>query len=272
MRTGRTGAVTVTATALAGALAFTVFAAPAAQAADTGITVTGMVVNNGKPIVVGISEEKSPGLSFRVTWPASHTVTTIDAHPYLYHDTTAANGADHGGIYMGSVTLYDDSPTSADCDGELYIDPPYTLDSNNDATTWKIGVVARLWDKTDTKLQAQEYLTGFGSVAVKRAARATVNASPEPVAKGKAITVTGRATRADWVKHAYVGHADKLAKLQFRKAGTSTYQTVKYVRTNSTGYLKTTVTASADGYWRWSYGETSTTGGATAKSDYVDVV
>ncbi|WP_324783529.1 hypothetical protein [Streptomyces sp. H51] len=268
MRTGRTGA----AAALAGALAFTAFTAPAARAADTGITVTDLVVNNGKPIVVGVSEAKHPSLSFRVTWPAGYTPTTMDANPYLYHDTTAAKGADQGGIYLSSVTLYDDSPTSADCEGDLYIDPPYTLDSNNDATSWKIAVSARLWDKTHTQLKAHEYLTGFGSIAVKRAARATVNASPEPVAKGRTITVTGRATRADWVKHAYVGYADKLAKLQFRKAGTSTYQTVKYVRTGSTGYLKTTVTASADGYWRWSYGETSTTGGATAKSDYVDVV
>ncbi|MGX1131565.1 hypothetical protein RKD49_003755 [Streptomyces glaucescens] len=267
MRTGRTG----TAVALAGALAFVAFTAPAAEAADTGIEVTGMVVNNGKPIVVGISEEKSPSLSFRVTWPSGYTPTTIDAHPYLYHGTTAAAGADHGGIYMGSVTLYDDSPTSADCDGELYIDPRYTLDSNNDATTWKIAVAARLWDKTDTKIVAEEYLTGFGSVQVKRAARVTVNASPEPVTKGKTITVTGKATRADWGRHAYVGFGDKLAKLQFRKAGTSTYTTVKYVRANSTGDLKTTVTASADGYWRWSFGETSTTGGATAAGDYVDV-
>jgi hypothetical protein len=267
MRTGRTG----TAAALAGALALVAFTAPAAEAADTGITVTDMVVNNGKPIVVGISEEKFPSLDFRVTWPSGYTPTTIDAFPYLYHGTTAAAGAEDGGIYMSSVTLYDDSPTSADCEGELYIDPPYTLDSNNDATTWKIAVAARLWDKTDTKIVAEEYLTGFGSVQVKRAARVSVNASPEPVTKGKTITVTGRATRADWVKDAYVGFGDKLAKLQFRKAGTSTYTTVKYVRANSTGDLKTTVTASADGYWRWSFGETSTTGGATAAGDYVDV-
>ncbi|MFC9911640.1 hypothetical protein [Streptomyces sp. NPDC059862] len=268
MRTGRTG----TAAALAGALAFVAFTAPAAEAADTGITVTDMVVNNGKPVVVGISEEKFPSVSFRVTWPSGYTPTTIDAHPYLYHDTTAAAGADHGGIYMASVTTYDDSPTSGDCDGELYIDPRYTLDSNNDATSWKIAVAARLWDESDTKIKAEEYLTGFGSVQVKRAARATVNASPEPVAKGRTITVTGKATRADWAKHAYVGYGDKLAKLQFRKAGTSTYTTVKYVRAGSTGDLKTTVTASADGYWRWTFGETATTGGATAKGDYVDVV
>ncbi|MEV8596539.1 hypothetical protein [Streptomyces sp. NPDC052012] len=267
MRTGRTGTVA----ALAGALALVAFGAPAAQAADTGITVTGMVVNDGKPIVVGVSEEKFPSVSFRVTWPSGYTPHTIDAFPYLYHGTTAAAGAEDGGIYMAGTILYEDSPTSADVEGDLYIDPRYTLDSHNDATTWKIAVTARLWDKTDTKIKAEERLTGLGSVQVKRAARVSVNASPEPVAKGRTITVTGSATRADWVKHAYVGYGGKLAKLQFRKAGTSTYTTVKTVQASSTGALRTTVTAAADGYWRWTFSETSTTGGATAKGDYVDV-
>ncbi|WP_055594481.1 hypothetical protein [Streptomyces hirsutus] len=266
MRTGRS---TLTA-ALTGALALVAFTAPPAQAADTGVTVTNMVVNKGKPIVVGISEEKYPSVSFRMTWPSGHSSRDITAFPYLYHDTTAAKGLDRGGIYTGSVAYYDDTPRAADVDGDLYIDPRWTLDSHNDATTWKIAVWVRLW-ASETKLKAEENLTGFGTVQVKRAARATVNASPEPVAKNKTLTVTGKLTRADWVKHAYTGYGDKLAKLQFRKAGTGTYTTVKTVRANSTGALKTTVKATTDGYWRWTFGETSTTGGATAAGDYVDV-
>ncbi|GAB3182897.1 hypothetical protein [Streptomyces incanus] len=266
MRTGRS-ALTA---ALTGAFALVAFTAPPAQAADTGVKVTNMVVNKGKPIVVGISEEKYPSVSFRMTWPAGHSSRDITAFPYLYHDTTAAKGLDKGGIYTGSVTYYDATPRAADVDGDLYIDPRWTLDSNNDATTWKIAVWVRLW-ATGTKLKAEENLTGFGTVQVKRAARATVNASPEPVAKNKTLTVTGKLTRADWAKHAYTGYGSKLAKLQFRKAGTSTYTTVKTVRANSTGALKTTVKATTDGYWRWTFGETSTTGGATAAGDYVDV-
>ncbi|MHC3451201.1 hypothetical protein [Streptomyces prasinus] len=266
MRTGRS-ALTA---ALTGALALVAFTAPPARAADTGVTVTNMVVNKGKPIVVGVSEEKNPGVGFRMTWPSGHSSNDITAFPYLYHDTTAAKARDKGGIYTGFVTYYDDTPRAADVEGELYIDPPWTLDSNNDATTWKIAVNVRLWTPDD-KLKAEENLTGLGTVQVKRAARATVNASPEPVTKNKTLTVTGRLTRADWVKHAYTGYGDKLAKLQFRKAGTSTYTTVKTVRANSTGSLKTTVKATADGYWRWTFGETSTTGGATAAGDHVDV-
>ena len=266
MRAGRSGS----AVALAGVLALGAYAAPPAAAADTGIKVSNLVVNHGKPIIVGTTAEVTPDFTYYMSWPSGPKLPDVDAFPFLYHDTTAAKGADDGGIYTGSTTCYEDGTHAADCDGELYIDPPYRLDSNNDATTWKIAVSARIWG-ADGQPKSQEYLTGFGSVQVKRAGKATVNASPEPVAKGKKLTVSGRLTRADWVRHTYTGFGGKSAKLQFRKAGSSTYSTVKIVQADSAGYLKTTVTAAADGYWRWTYGETSTTGGATAADDYVDV-
>ncbi|WP_420708160.1 hypothetical protein [Streptomyces sp. 142MFCol3.1] len=39
----------------------------------------------------------------------------------------------------------------------------------------------------------------------------------------------------------------------------------------STGSLRTTVKAVKDGYWRWNFTGTSTTGPAKATGDYVDV-
>ncbi|MFF3638726.1 hypothetical protein [Streptomyces sp. NPDC002250] len=266
MRAGRSGS----AVALAGALALGAYAAPYAAAADTGVTVSNLVVNKGKPVVVGTTAEVRPGFTFHMSLPSGVTADDVTPFPYLYHDTTAAKGAESGGIYTGFTSCSPAGPRAADCEGELYIDPRSRLDSNNDATTWKTAVWVRLWDSNEN-FKGEEYLTGFSSVQVKRAGKATVNASPEPVAKGGKITVTGRLTRADWVKHTYTGFGGKSAKLQFRKAGTSTYSTVKIVQADSAGYLKTTVTAAADGYWRWTYGETSTTGGATAAGDYVDV-
>jgi len=43
------------------------------------------------------------------------------------------------------------------------------------------------------------------------------------------------------------------------------------VNTSSTGDLKTTTTASVDGYWRWSFAGTTTTPAVSATGDYVDV-
>ncbi|WP_328904950.1 hypothetical protein OG230_19220 [Streptomyces sp. NBC_00234] len=270
----KAGSRTGTAAAIVGALALSVFSAPTAQAADTGITVSSVVINGGKPVVVGTSDEKAPPVTFRVALPSGYsTADPFDwqAEPFLYHGTTAAKGANSGGLYMGSYTCYDESARVARCEGEIWIDPRYDLDSNGDATTWKIGVSARLFT-SNGGLKAEEYATLSGGVQVKRWAKATVNASPEPVAKGKTLTVTGSLKRADWVKHAYTGYGNQSVKLQFRKKGTSVYSTVKTVTAGSTGALKTTVTASADGYWRWAFGGTSTTGPATTSADYVDVV
>ncbi|MFB4422516.1 hypothetical protein C5F59_015640 [Streptomyces sp. QL37] len=266
---GRTGAAGV----VVGALALSAFAAPAAQAADTGITVSRIVVNGGKSIIVGTSDEKAPPVTFRITLPAGYSTadpSAYDAEPYLYHGTTAVKGADGGGLYMGSYTCYETSARVADCEGELSVDPRYDLDSNSDATTWKIGVAAKLW-KAGGGLRTAEYTTASGTVKVKRWAKATVNASPEPVTKGKTITVTGSLKRADWVKHTYTGYAGKTVSLQFRKKGSSVYSTVKTATSSGTGALKTTVKASVDGYWRWTFGGSSTSGTATAAGDFVDV-
>ncbi|WP_202533626.1 MULTISPECIES: hypothetical protein [unclassified Streptomyces] len=271
MKSGRTGAVA----ALAGALALSALTAPPATAADTGITVSRVVVNGGKPVVVGTTEVKEPSVTFRITLPPGYSTTdpsAYDAAPFLYHGTTPARGFENGGIHMGLHTCYETTARIADCEGTLYIEPQhyyYGLDSNNDATTWKIGIVSQLWK--GAHLLAEEYGTVAGGVQLKRYAKATVNAAPEPVAKGKPITVTGTLKRADWVKHTYTGVADASVQLQFRPKGTTSYDTVKTVRSSSTGALKATVTATLDGDWRWSFGGWSTTGSAVSSGDYVDV-
>ncbi|MFE9849473.1 hypothetical protein ACFYPN_11755 [Streptomyces sp. NPDC005576] len=48
-------------------------------------------------------------------------------------------------------------------------------------------------------------------------------------------------------------------------------KTVKTVKTDSVGNLRTTVTASVDGYWRYSVAGTTTTPPATAAGDFIDV-
>jgi hypothetical protein len=60
-------------------------------------------------------------------------------------------------------------------------------------------------------------------------------------------------------------------KLQFRKKGTSTYTTVKTIKTGSAGALKTTVKATVDGYFRYSFAGTTTTPAVNAAGDFIDV-
>lgn len=273
----RTGRRTAAVAALAGALALSVLNAPAAQAADTGITVSEIVVNKGKPIVVGTSKEVEPSLTFKIALPAGYTTDDpfrYDASPFLYRgDIKEAAETGENFIGPGGYTCYEEGSKKASCEGSLYIDPHPSqehVDSNSDATKWKIGVSLFLF-KADGSLKAHERETRSATVRLKRAAKVTVNASPEPVTKGKKITVTGKLTRANWATKKYGAYGGRTVELQFRETGTDAFKPVKKVTTSSTGALSTTVTAATDGTWRWVYRGNDTTDAATSGGDHIDV-
>ncbi|KOV93388.1 hypothetical protein ADK65_32025 [Streptomyces sp. NRRL B-1140] len=268
---------TVAVATLVGALGLSVLNAPTAQAADTGITVSDIVINNGKPIVVGTSKVVEPPISFNIALPSGYSTadpSRYDAYPFLYRGTikTAADTGENF-IQPGGYTCFEIDAKHARCEGNLYIDPHPSqehVDSNSDATSWKVGVSLKLW-KADGGLKTGELETRSATVQLKRAAKATTNASPEPVTKGKTITVTGKLTRANWSTKKYDAYSGRTVSLQFRAKGTDSYKTLKKATTSSTGGLKTTVTASVDGSFRWVYYGNSTTGVATSAADYVDV-
>lgn len=270
MTSGRSGAVI----ALAGALTLAAVTAPTAHAADThtGISVSNVVINKGKPVVVGTTNEQVVPMSFRYSLPAGWSTAhpgLYEVTPYLYNGTSAAKGAQYNGPYPTDGLCHAVTDRIADCTAVMRFWPDQ-MRSNSDATTWKIGAVTRLY-VPNRPMKAEEFKALAGGVQIRRWAKATVNASPEPVKKGKTLTVTGTLTRADWVKHKYTGVAEASVQLQFRKKGAAAYSTVKTVKSSSTGSLKTTVTASADGYWRWNFGGWHTTGAAVSPVDYVDV-
>lgn len=108
------------------------------------------------------------------------------------------------------------------------------------------------------------------AVTLLKVAKLTVNASPEPVVKGRTLTVTGRLTRATSdAATTFTGYAGQSVRLQFKKSGSSSYATVKTAKTNASGYLTTTVTATAAGTWRWSYAGSTAVASVNAAGDGV---
>ncbi|MFB8383316.1 DUF5707 domain-containing protein [Streptomyces rubiginosohelvolus] len=230
----------------------------AAQAGDAKIT--SAVVNGGKPIPVGTKS--------KVTVP--YTVTATDD-----------SGIYHAGVFIWIGSSVDDedsfgfgpneksmsckavNATTSTCKGTITLDPVFLI--NSDATWWRVGGGALANDGDEAERDAAS------KVRVQRFSKLTVNASPEPVKKGKTITVTGKLTRANWETGTYKGYTKQAVKLQFKKKGATSYTTVKTVTTSSTGTLKTTVKASADGYWRYSFAGTPSTPAVSAKGDYLDV-
>ncbi|MEU6374535.1 hypothetical protein [Streptomyces sp. NPDC046909] len=235
-------------------------------------------VNKGKPIVAGIAKQ--------VTVPVTYTVThaediDLNASDFLF-DVEIYRGTydEPVNILWGDEfpTCTEVSATVDSCKGTIDVYPAEELE-NADATTWK--AIGYAIDFNDQDLSNPDTIDwskvgyvdqdALTTTKLQRYSKLAVNASPEPVKKGKTITVTGKLTRANWETHKYAGYTGQSVKLQFRKKGSTTYTTVKTIKTNSTGNLSTTVKAASDGYFRYSFAGTSTTPAVSAAGDFVDV-
>ncbi|MEU1122208.1 hypothetical protein ABZ371_01110 [Streptomyces sp. NPDC005899] len=239
------------------AAVFTAVAAVPAGAAEGGVSFTRVQVNGGKPIVIGTSKEVAVPASFRMTterrwkWPAVFLYRS-GTDERLWHAIETSDCPGSG-------------PGVCDINERMFFDPSVWSMRNSDAGAWKVA--------------AEVYFEGGGAdvddkgltAYVKRNSRLTVNASPEPVSKGRTITVTGKVTRADWETRKYASYGGRTVSLQYKPAGAASYTTVKKVLANSSGNLKTTVTASKTGTWRWAYYGNTTTGPSMSSGDNVVV-
>ncbi|MFF4079289.1 calcium-binding protein [Streptomyces sp. NPDC001777] len=238
-------------------------AATAADAAEP--VISKVVVNGGKDIVLGTTATKT--ISISVT--ASHATGVIDVYADLWHGTDPTSPDTIDGAILPNEDLSKCTKvnaTTSTCKLTFTIDPRYDLYKNSLAGTWHVTAGALAGNQTDFA-----YTDYFTKARVQRLSKLTVNAAPEPVKKGGTITVTGKLSRANWEDHKYHGYTGQAVKLQFRKKTSSTYTTIKTIKTNSVGNLKTTVKASVDGYWRYSFAGTSTTPAVTTAGDFVDV-
>ncbi|WP_069765764.1 hypothetical protein [Streptomyces sp. LUP47B] len=258
--------------AASGAVALSALAVPAAQAAPAGpaVTFSQLKVNSGKNIVVGSTATVTVSATYTVTKPASLDPNTLGTAPVLYRGATVGPNSDDllGGDDAGTCTV--SSSTVLKCTAKIQFRPKSSDEDldlfSSEAGTWKLGAVAATETGDGVTWQGD-----LGTTHLQRRSTLTVNASPEPVKKGKTITVTGKLARANWDSNTYAGYSTQPVKLQFRKKGSSTYTTLKTIKTTSTGTLKTTTTATVDGYYRYSFAGTTTTPGASATGDYVDV-
>lgn len=166
--------------------------------------------------------------------------------------------------------------TVENCKGTIDIHPRDELTDADAGTSWRSVAWAVAFNGQDpangnlAKVGVADH-TGLAAPALQRYSALTVNAAPEPVRKGATVTITGKLTRANWDTDKYAGYTLQPVKLQFRKKTSSTYTTLKTIKSDSHGNLKTTYKASVDGYWRYSFAGTSTTPAVSAAGDYVDV-
>jgi hypothetical protein len=212
-------------------------------------------VNGGRHLVIAAPTQTS----FTATVTASDPdgIDYIDA--WLYRGPSTAPTGALAAAAKPPCTAVD--ATTTRCTFEFSMDENWF--QNADAGNWRLYVNA-------TALDGDYHRMAAATLTMQRASKVTANAAPEPVAKGKPITITGALSRVSWNDSQYHRYASQPVRLQFRTP-TGTYTTVKTVTASSTGYIKTTVTATRDGYWRYSYTGNTTTGPANSPGDYLDV-
>ncbi|MER7927691.1 hypothetical protein ABTY96_31910 [Streptomyces sp. NPDC096057] len=254
-------------------------ASPAAdEPYPLNVTFSNVKVHSGKPIVVGAAAHVSVPVTYTLTHGADVDITADDfaSGPYLYKGSFANPSNMLFGQDAGTCTAT--SATVASCKATIDIYPAEGDLTNTDAGAWKAGGEAFALNGQDPTSSSFDITKvgfadqgGFASPNVTRLSKLTVNATPEPVKKGKTITVVGKLTRANWDANNYTGYSTQPVKLQFRKKNATTYTTVKTIKTTTNGSLKTTVKATVDGYFRYSFAGTPTTAPVNAAGDYVDV-
>ncbi|WP_018654340.1 hypothetical protein [Actinomadura flavalba] len=95
------------------------------------------------------------------------------------------------------------------------------------------------------------------------------NAAPEPVRKGRPITVSGRLLRG--TEEGWASASGAAVQIQFRAAGSSVWTTLGSVKTAKKGTFSRSFTAVKDGAWRAVYAGSVTYFASSSKADYVDV-
>ncbi|MFF2022875.1 calcium-binding protein [Streptomyces sp. NPDC058171] len=269
-----------------GALALTAVAVPAAHADDRptgsalpfssasaaasagGPKISNVSVNGGKTVTVGVSKK-----TFTIKFTAKDPNGVKEGVAALWRGGPDADRAEKL-LSLAEFTNLANlckrvNSTTSHCTVKVLADPKaaYPEDDlgNTNAGRWNIAVYAK--DKVGKETENQRYGTHY----VKRAAKATAKATPDPVKKGKTLTVAGSLTRANWDTNKYAGFAGQSVKLQFKKKGTGTWTTVKTVSSNSRGKVEATTKATSDGSYRFTYGGSTSTGSASSKADAVDV-
>ncbi|MEV2197136.1 hypothetical protein AB0I02_40095 [Streptomyces phaeochromogenes] len=235
-------------------------------------------VNGAKAIVAGTSKQVTVPTTFTLTHAADVDIAAADFVVDLEIYRGSYEAPDNylfGDLYPTCTPV---STTVASCKGTIDVRPGDGELLNSHAGSWNANAYAVAFNGQDpsaedfdvTKVGVAEFAK-VGTTKVQRFSKLTVNASPEPVKKGKTITVKGNLTRANWETNKYAGYTVQSVKLQFKKKGTSTYVDVKTVKSGSAGALKTTVKAAADGYFRYNFAGTTTTPAVKAAGDFVDV-
>ncbi|MFE9248619.1 hypothetical protein [Streptomyces sp. NPDC007088] len=237
-------------------------------------------VNKGKPVVVGSTKDVHPAVTFTLNHNAKVDVFAKDffLDLSLWRGPSWENSTND--LFLATdVTCKKSTSTAATCSAKLDTSP-YALFNSDAGANWKVEGFAIAFNGQDTSGNKTDWSkvgiydnenVATTKATLQRAVRLTTNAAPEPVKKGATLTVTGALTRANWEAGNYGAFTGQSVRLQYLKKGAKTWSTLKTVKSDGKGKLKTTVKSTADGYYRYAFAGTAASQALSSTSDYVDV-
>ncbi|MET9968371.1 calcium-binding protein [Streptomyces sp. NPDC006356] len=266
MRIRATAALTATAAALSAALTLTALAVPAAGAeqADSATTFRDIEVNQSRDytVVVGAARKTAFLVSAIVSDPSGVQSVSYE----LWHGKSRAE-ADGRMAQVGFDRCVKINEAESKCEAVVVADPYDNLRSNALAGVWVVSAVAVDGAGNVTRKDDEPW-----PARIKRQTHLSqADATPEPVKKGKDLTVRARMIVASWEQHKDVPLIGHQVLLQYRKGTSGAFTTLKKVKTDRNGWATATVKATADGEYRFDFAGTSLTQARAGRADFVDV-
>ncbi|WP_406125000.1 hypothetical protein [Streptomyces sp. NBC_00989] len=260
----RTTVAVVTAAALSAALAVTILALPAAGAAgqdDSATAFWNIDVNHNLDYTVGVEAAKKRVFSVSATVSDPSGVKSVSYE--LWHGEERAKA---DGVMVGAAQCHKLNEFTSYCEALVTADPNVNLRSN---------ALAGLWYMTPVAVDGAGDVTHGEGIYFARVERQTslsqTVVTPDPVKKGRNITVKAQMTVASWEQKKNVPLIGHQVLLQYRKGTSGPFVTLKKLKTDRNGWATATVKATADGAYRYDFAGTSLTQPTTGSADYVDV-
>jgi hypothetical protein len=257
----------IAATAVAGALALGVFAAPAAVAATPAPVAPKLVSAHVNSLVFGLGGTFTINIRVAATDTDAATpgIKSIQALPipaaYAKYGVTKDDFS--GEPALKAVSTSATSQVAA----ESHTAPWTKGDHLPNALAGSYNVAVLITAKNGTTTLIPKATT----FTYKRADVVSGKAVSTRVAKGRFVTLNGKLSRADWDKWVWQGYGYQKVALQYRKPGTSTWVTKKWVTSNSKGLVSAAVRDYSSGYWRFVYTGNAVSGAASSAQTWVTV-
>ena len=264
----RATVATAPAAALSAALAVAALAAPAAGADqdDSATTFSNIDVNHDwQDYTVGVDAATKRLIPISATLSDPSGIKSVSIELRRGDDAEKPDAVITAGAHCHKT-----NEITSWCEALLTADPKVNLHSNALAGLWYLSFVATDGEGNVTRGDGLTDLTSFARVK-RTTYMSQTDAGPEPVTKGKNLTVKAQMTVASWETNKNVPLVGHQLLLQYRKGTSGPFKTLKKVKTDRNGWATATVQATADGAYRYTFEGTNLTMPAAGWTDYVDV-